>query len=122
MITGVDYTNIFSSESPETKLTQGLDMIKQELTLLLNFRKHSLFFGNNMGLDLEKYLYLTNKTATFNLIRSEIEALFRKYRRVTLKKIEIKFEDYKNAIVINVEVSYDRIGRSNITIPIRIQN
>lgn len=122
MIIGVDYKNIFNVEKPETNLTRGIEMIKAELELLLNFKKYSLFFGNNMGLDLEKYLYLTNRTATFNLIRSDIETLFRKYKRVTLKKVEMKFDDGANSITINVEVSYDKAGRNNITIPIRVQN
>jgi hypothetical protein len=97
-------------------------MIRDELELLLNFKKHSLFFGNSIGLDLEKYLYLTNRTATFNLIRSEIESLFRKYRRVSLQKIQIRFDDKTNGLVINVEVSYDQFGRTTITVPFSIQN
>jgi hypothetical protein len=126
MITGVSYKNIFKKESNviqnETIITRDIEMIRDELELLLNFKKHSLFFGNSIGLDLEKYLYLTNRTATFNLIRSEIESLFRKYRRVSLQKIQIRFDDKTNGLVINVEVSYDQFGRTTITVPFSIQN
>lgn len=121
MIIGVDYRLLFDDKKA-AKLKKGIEMIEAELTLLLNFKKYSLFFGNEMGLDLEKYLGLTNRTATFNLIRSDIEDLFRKYRRVKLKKIEMSFNDSNNSILIDVIVSMSGTSFNNIKIPLKVQN
>lgn len=121
MIIGVDYKDI-TNNSKATKLTMSIDMIRSELELLLNFKKYSLFFGNEMGLDLEKYLGLRNRTATFNLIKADIETMFAKYRRVKLKRVEMSFNDAKNEVVINVTVAMSGRSFNDITIPIRVQN
>jgi len=104
MATGVKYNDIFSSNSKSTKLVSGVSLIKEELALLINFPKYGLFFGNEMGIDLEKYLYLQNKIATFNLIKADIEDLFKKYGRAQITKIEMSFDESNSAIIINVEV------------------
>ena len=70
MIRGIDYRNI--SSNGQTQLKSGMELIEAELNMLFSIPKHSLFFGNNIGIDLEKYLSLSNKTAAFNLVRSEI--------------------------------------------------
>lgn len=121
MIVGVDYKDIFNN-SKGTRLKIGVEMIRAELELLLNFKKYSLFFGNEMGLDLEKYLGLRNRTATFNLIKSDIEEMFAKYRRVKLKKVEMSFNESKNEVIINVTVAMAGQKYNNITIPIKVQN
>jgi len=121
MIVGVDYTDILDN-AKAAKLKSGIEMIRKEIELLINFKKYSLFFGNNMGLDLEKYLYLTNRTATFNLIKSDIEALFAKYKRVKLRRLEMSFDDDRNGVTINVTVSMGGTSYNNITIPFKVQN
>lgn len=121
MIVGVDYKDIFNN-SKAANLKYGIEMIRAELELLLGFKKYSLFFGNEMGLDLEKYLGLRNRTATFNLIKSDIETLFAKYRRVKLKRIEMSFNEAKNEIIVNVTVAMSGRTYNNITIPIKVQN
>jgi uncharacterized membrane protein len=122
MIIGVDYKEIFNEDSKSTQLKDGLEMIKTELELLLNFKKYSLFFGNEMGLDLEKYIGLTNRKATFNLIKAEIEDLFIKYKRVQLRKLELNFEKNSNSILINVTVVMPGSNLNDITIPFKVQN
>lgn len=121
MITGVDYKRIFNN-SKGANLEFGVEMIAAELELLLGFKKYSLFFGNEMGLDLEKYLGLTNRTATFNLIKADIEELFAKYRRVKLRRIEMDFDGSSNSIIINVTVTMAGNSFNEITIPLRVQN
>lgn len=121
MIAGVDYKNIFNN-SKAANIELGVNMIAAELELLLSFKKYSLFFGNNMGLDLEKYLGLTNRTATFNLIKADIEELFAKYRRVRLRRLEMEFDGSSNAIIINVTVTMVGNAVNEITIPLRVQN
>lgn len=103
-----------------TKLTQGAKLIQSELTFLVQTRKHSLFFGNDLGLDLERYLYLLNNQATFNLIKDEIEVLFNKYKKVYLQRIDMQFNDMQRSLSINVEVSIDPNGNNLITIPINV--
>ena len=103
-----------------TKLTQGAKLIQSELTFLAQTRKHSLFFGNDLGLDLERYLYLLNNQATFNLIKDEIEVLFNKYKKVYLQRIDMRFNDMQRSLSINVEVSIDPNGNNLITIPINV--
>jgi len=121
MIIGVDYRDMFDS-AKATRLKRDTEMILAELNLLLNMEKYSLFFGNNMGLDCEKYLNLTNKTAIFNLVKSEIEGLFIKYKRAIINKIEISFEDESSSLVVNLYVSTSRSGYNSFLIPIRISN
>lgn len=98
MIKGVNYLSIFDEEG-NTKLSTGADLVMAELSLIFKMDMHSLFFGNNMGLDLEKYLYTNNKVATFNLIKTDIEAFFTTYPKATLKKIEIQFSKLGKAII-----------------------
>lgn len=98
MIKGVNYLSIFD-ENGNTKLSTGADLVMAELSLIFKMDKYSLFFGNNMGLDLEKYLYTNNKVATFNLIKTDIEAFFTTYPKATLKKIEIQFSKLGKAII-----------------------
>lgn len=121
MIVGVDYKDILDN-AEATKLKFGVEMIRSEIELLLNFKKYTLFFGNNMGLDLEKYLHLENKTATFNLIKSDIEELFAKYRRVKLNRLRMTFDEETNGLIINVTVSMSGTSYNNITIPFKVQN
>ena len=45
MIIGVDYRLLFDDKKA-AKLKKGIEMIEAELNLLLNFKKYSLFFGN----------------------------------------------------------------------------
>lgn len=121
MIVGIDHKQLLDN-AKAAKLKFGVEMIRSEIELLLNFKKYSLFFGNNMGLDLEKYLHLTNTTATFNLIKSDIEELFAKYRRVKLRRIEMSFDDDNMGVTINVTVSMSGTSYNNITIPFKVQN
>jgi hypothetical protein len=121
MIIGVDYKNIVNN-SKGANLEFGAQMIAAELELLLGLKQYSLFFGNNMGLDLEKYLGLTNRTATFNLIKADIEELFSKYRRAKLKKLEMDFDGANSRVIINVTVTMAGSSFNEITIPLRVQN
>lgn len=120
MAVGVDYKNIFVDK--KTKLTSGADLIRAELELLLNFRKYGLFFGNNMGLDCERYIGLKNKVATFNLIKSEIEELFSKYGRAFIKQIEMKFNEETNSIDIDIECGISGGQYQSVRIPISVAN
>lgn len=104
MSVGTKYNELFNENSLATKTISGIEVIKEELKMLINFPKYSLFFGNDIGLDLEKYLYLTNRMATFNLIRADIEAMFEKYGRARLSKIEMRFDNTSNAVIIDIEV------------------
>jgi hypothetical protein len=109
MAIGIDYKEIFGSQTTGKKaviLKSGTDLVKAELEALLNFKKHSLFFGNDIGLDCEKYLNLTNKVAIFNLISEEIEKLIAKYKRVTLKEISISFSKSESSLLINLTCLY----------------
>lgn len=118
MAKGIDYRNIFN-DNRATQIVEGEELIQAELYLLLNFPKYSLFFGNNMGLDLEKYLNITNKTAAFNLIRADLEEFFAKYRRVQLVNLELEFDNSNLAININLTVSYNS---RLMSIPLTLSN
>lgn len=118
--TGTDVSSTNKTRAYSTKLTQGAKLIQSELTFLAQTRKHSLFFGNDLGLDLERYLYLLNNQATFNLIKDEIEVLFNKYKKVYLQRIDMRFNDMQRSLSINVEVSIDPNGNNLITIPINV--
>lgn len=98
---GVSYKDIVKGGT--TNLQTGFPLIRDELELLINFKKHGLFFGNNLGLDLEKYLYLSNKEATFHLIRDDIIELLRKYGKVYLKELSMEFKQ-DNTIHITIVV------------------
>jgi hypothetical protein len=91
MAVGVNYLDIFDNND-NIKLISGVDLVIAELQLLFTLEKYSLFFGNEMGLDLDKYIYTNNKLATFNLIRSDIEKFFKRYSKAALKKLEMKFD------------------------------
>lgn len=118
MAKGIDYRNIFS-KNESTNLVEGEELIKAELLLLMSMPKYSLFFGNKMGLDLEKYLGVTNKSAAFNLIRADIEELFSKYRRAKLVSLEMEFDDKNLAIIINITVA---INNRLVTVPVTLSN
>lgn len=120
MATGVDFRGIFSDTSGKTVTISGPELIEAELSLLLNFRKYSLFFGNEMGLDLEKYIGLSNRAAIFNLIKAEIENLFAKYKRAYVKKIEMKFSKETNAIDIELVCGLTGNYLQSVRIPLRV--
>lgn len=116
---GVDYRQIIDTQNKVTKLKRNEELILAELSLLLNLEKGSLFFGNNMGLDLSKYLHLTNKLAIFNLVRADIEDFFKSYRRATLVNIEINFDDKELKLIINLTINI--AGRLS-TLPLSVSN
>lgn len=105
MPVGIDYKDIFNKEKNKTNLLRDEELVLSELSLLLGISKGSLFFGNNIGLDLEKYLYLTNKVAAFNLMRSDLEEFFTKYRRAKLEKIDMRFNKEDSSVDIELTVS-----------------
>lgn len=117
--TGVAYNDIVADN--KTKLISGTSLIVKELELLLNFPKYSLFFGNNMGLDLERYLHLKNNQATFNLIKSDIEKLFAKYGKAYLQKVEVVF-NVDGSLTITLTVSADTSGRNTFQIPFTVSD
>lgn len=119
MARGIDYRNIINKNLNRTEIKEGVDLVVAELSLLLNFEKNSLFFGNNMGLDLTKYLTLTNKAATFNLIKAEIERVFNKYNRAILERVEMTFNDAELAVIINLTV---RVDNQLINLPFEIRD
>lgn len=101
---GITYNNLLKRGS--TPITSQEELIKEELKMLLGLKKHSFFFANNMGLDLERYLYLTNKQATFHLIKEDIEELLNKYKKVTLAELSIEFvENSKLKIIIITRIA-----------------
>lgn len=116
---GTIYNKI--TEDGRTYLASGSELVAGELALLLNFPKYSLFFGNNMGLDLEKYLHLKNKQAIFNLIKADIEKLFDKYGKVYLKKVDMIFGQ-DSVLHITLTVSMDIQGRETFMIPLTVSN
>lgn len=120
---GTNYKDIFNQETNSTNLLSGTALIRNELEFLLSFKKYSLFFGNNMGLDCEKYLGLSNRVATFNLIKSDIEDLFRKYKRAIIKNIKMVFNDDDNSIRIDITAVLSRQGKDSIiNIPLVLSN
>ncbi len=121
MIIGVDYKDIFD-ESGSVRLKKDIEIITRELELLFRIRKYSLFFSNNMGVDLEKYIELSNETATFNLIKADIEQLFLKYRRAVLKKIDMSFSSLDSTIKIDLTVAVGESGRTVFHLPLILSN
>lgn len=103
MPTGVNSKALFRNKT--TNYLSGIDLIKSELETLLSIQKFSLFFGNNIGLGPEKYLGLSSRTATFNLIKREIEVFFSKYNRVKLVGIEMSFDNSKSELIINLKLA-----------------
>lgn len=114
---GTDYKDIFNPETNSTKLISGKELLAKELELLLNFKKYTLFFGNGMGLDCERYIHLTNRKATFNLIKSDIEKLFSKYKRAKIKNITMKFNESSNTIEIKIDAVPNTSGFSTMSTP-----
>lgn len=119
-MTGVNYKNIINKLTGKTNLISNIELIRQELELLFNIEKYSLFFGNEIGVDLSKYLHLTNRTATFNLIKTEIEVALRKYGKVVPVSIDMRFDDSTNTIVIDLVVSPIANRNTTITVPITV--
>lgn len=114
---GITYKDINSNNA--TVLKTGVDLIRDELTLLLNMPKHSLFFGNNIGIDLERYLYLRNRKAVYHLIRDDIIDTLNKYGKVVLERLSIVFRETSTLeILLHVIV---RATRETIVIPIVVQ-
>lgn len=109
MYKGVDYRNIFNSDKA-TQLVSGADLVVAELNLILQMQKYSLFFGNNMGFDAERFLSLMNKTATFNLIKSELEEVFSKYNKATLIKTTMNFDNSSSELTINLSITINDSG------------
>ena len=99
-----------------TKIYKWLVMI----WFAFNIEKYSLFFGNEIGVDLSKYLHLTNRTATFNIIKTEIEVALRKYGKVVPVSIDMRFDDSTNTIVIDLVVSPIANRNTTITVPITV--
>lgn len=99
---GVSYKEI--NKNNATVLKSGVSLIADELEMLLNLPKYSFFFGNNMGLDLEKYLYLRNKNAVYNLVRDDIMEVLRKYDKVILRELAVVFRESALYIVLTVQV------------------
>ena len=104
MAVGVGYKNIFDGNG-KIRFIERDELIKEELEMLLTFPKNSLFFGNNMGLDLNKYLQLSNNQAVFNLIKKDIEKVLENYRKVRPVNIEMLFNPNSGNLTINLTVS-----------------
>lgn len=100
---GVDYKEL--NKDNKTPIKYGLDLVQSELELLIGMSKYDLFFGNGLGLNLEKYLHLTNKTAIIHLIKDDIAEMLRTYNKASLRELRIEFEnDTKLKITILVFV------------------
>lgn len=125
---GVTFKQIFSKgeteagrlTAPETILASGAKLIQSELQFLLETERYSMFFGNGIGADLDKYTYLMNNRATYNLIRDELEKLFAKYKKAYLQKITMNFNNAEKRLYININVSTDRAGENAIMIPLTL--
>lgn len=122
MIRGTKYNDLFNSDSKSTNLISGVDVIKEEVEFLIGMQKYSLFFGNNMGLNAERFIHLQNKLATFNLIKADIENLFRKYRRAILLKTEMSFNNSDNSMTINLTVTTNSSRRKPFNISFNLNN
>ena len=103
-------------ETKTFELSSGVSLIAEELGFLFSIPKYSLFFGNNIGVDLEKYLHLGLKSATFNLIKNEILNLFLKYERAKLTTITMRL-DADNNLIITADIIVDR-QYATIDIPV----
>lgn len=124
---GVRFDKIFNTRSntegeviAETQLVSGAKLIQSEIEFLLKTEKHTMFFGNNLGADLNKYLHLLNNQATYNLIKSELEDMFIRYRKVYLQKMSMNFNNLNKTLEINIEVSLDSRGTNIINIPLQL--
>ena len=121
MAIGTNYKELINTDSNETQLIKGLDVIKMELEVLLGFERYTLFFGNNMGLDANRFLQLRNPLATFNLIKAEIEKLIVKYNRVRLVKTEMIFKEDTSTLEINLTV-IPKGARESLDVQITLGN
>lgn len=100
-----------------TVLSSGAELIAHELELLLNMPKHSLFFGSDLGLDLEKYLFLSNKQAMHHLIRDDILKVLEQYGKVDLVRLTTAFQGSTLIITLVVRV---KTTQQAITIPLTL--
>lgn len=103
MPVGTIMTNLFNGKS--VNYISGVEVIKEEVKFLIGFQKYSLFFGNNIGLGPEKFLHLTDRLATYNLIKEEIEKLFSSYRRAKLLEVRMEFNESTSAVVITLTLA-----------------
>jgi hypothetical protein len=122
MPTGTNIKDLFNTSSGATKLLSNVDLIKQEVEFLLSFQKYSLFFGNELGLGAEKFLNLRNREATFNLIRSEIQKLFTKYRRVKIRNISMAFSRTESKITIDLTLSTSSYDMNTFNVSFDLYN
>lgn len=111
MAVGIDYKDILNINNEQgteylVKLKTGPELVAAELNLLFSIDKYSLFFGNNIGLDLGRFLYTENKLATFNMIRYTIENFFSTYSKADLIKLEIQFSK-AGKVVVDLVVNVD---------------
>jgi hypothetical protein len=116
MATGTKYYELFDTNSKSTKLISGSALIAEEIRILVSIQKYSLFFGNNIGLGVNKYLFLSNKLATFNLIKADIEKLFSKYKRAQLLKTEMVFDELTNTLVITLTVTTNLYNKNTFNV------
>lgn len=123
---GVRFDSIFKQIGEggmmSTDLHSGASLVQSELNFLLTTKKHTLFFGNDLGMDLERYLHLLNTEATFNLIKDELELLFQKYGKVYLQRIDMEVTQNTKGININIIASMDPQGMNEINIPLRLED
>lgn len=114
---GVQYNNIFN-EDKATNIVSYLELFKAEIEMLLTIPKNSLFFGNGIGIDFNKYKYLKDNRAMYNLIKSDIENLFVKYRRLVLKKLVMTVNRKDSVLDIVIHATAD--GQNTIEIPLQV--
>lgn len=100
MIKGVNREQIF--KDGKLNLIEGEGLYKQELEFLFNIPKGTLFFGNDLGLDLEAYLFLSNNQAIFTLIKEQIEKAILSYKKVAIERLELLFEELEGRLTINL--------------------
>lgn len=122
MPVGTDIKNLFSDSSHKTNTVSGIDLIKQEVEFLLLFQKYSLFFGNEIGFSPEKYLSLRNREATFNLIRSELQKVFSKYKRAVIKEISMSFEEGTSKLVVDLTLATSTYGNNTFNVSLDLGN
>lgn len=116
---GIDYKYIFTPTG-KTNIVTGAKLVQRELELLFSISKHELFFGNDIGFDAEAFLGLTNREATFNLIKASIEELFMKYGKATLNKVTMTFINGENTVVIDLDVTTG-LGRTRDTFSLNLE-
>lgn len=122
MATGTNTYQLFDTKSKATKTLSGINLIKQEVEFLLGHIKYSLFFGNNMGFSAERFLSLRNRIATFNLIRAELEKLFSKYKRASIRTIEMSFDQTTNTIVVDLTLATGTYGTNLFNVSFNLEN